>query len=634
MKHKYILAFLFVMGLSSSCKKFLDTEPTDFYSPVNFYSTADQLQVALNGVYSTMMLERMYGQVHHFNFVSTTDEMLPDRATSNETRGLYYTYDAGHSYVQDCWQYPYIAINNANVLIDNITKPSMDERQRGYIKGQALFLRAYNYFLLTIQFGEVPLVLHQPSISEVNIPAASQPAIYTQIVADLKEAETLMQGRTAASLGYNDQVTITAVQAMLARVYLYWAGYPVNDSSKYADAITYADKVIASGQHALNPDYKQIFINLFQDKYDLKEDILEWGSAGAAAGVTNKTGNDIGNFNGIISAILLINGTFEQNSYSAAGWVRITKKLFDSYEVEPSSTLVNKASLDTRRDWNCPDYIWTTNASAGTRVRTDRSAPWQMNTGKFRREYAPAEMRNTGTYNANWPVIRYADVLLIKAEAENHVNGPNAAAYDAINQVRKRGYGTMYGNIVKNITVVNGGSGYSAANPPVVTISGGGGAGATATAVVSTAGVVTGIKLTSRGNLTTAGPYFTAAPTVTISAPTTGITATATATITNGSEHLLTPGLNKADFQLALRDERMREMCFEASRKYDLVRWGNFAGDLQAFGNYAVANGVTAGNGNINGYQGLITVTPRYSLMPKPTYELNLNKALKQNPGY
>ncbi|RZJ64757.1 MAG: RagB/SusD family nutrient uptake outer membrane protein, partial [Flavobacterium sp.] len=249
-------------------------------------------------------------------------------------------------------------------------------------------------------------------------------------------------------------------------------------------------------------------------------------------------------------------------------------------------------------------------------------------------EYAPAEMRNTGTYNANWPVIRYADVLLIKAEAENQVNGPNAAAYDAINQVRKRGYGTIYGNIVKNITVVNGGSGYSAANPPLVTISGGGGVGATATAVVSTAGVVTGIKLTSRGNLTTAGPYFTSVPTVTISAPTTGVTAAATATITNGSEHLLTPGLNKADFQLALRDERMREMCFEASRKYDLVRWGNFAGDLQAFGNYAAANGVTAGNGNINGYQGLITVTPRYSLMPKPTYELNLNKALKQNPGY
>nr|WP_276900174.1 RagB/SusD family nutrient uptake outer membrane protein [Pedobacter kyonggii] len=634
MKNKYILALLFVMGLTSSCKKFLDTEPTDFYSPSNYYETANQLQVALNGIYSNMMYERMYGQVLNFNFVSATDEMLPNRPVNGEARGLYYSYDAGHAYVADVWRWPYLGINNANVLIDNINKPTMDEKQRGYIKGQALFLRAYNYFILTTNFGEVPIILHSPGIAETNIPASSQAAVYAQIVADLKEAETLLQGRTAAGLGYNDQVTITAVQAMLARVYLYWAGYPTNDATKYADAVAYADKVINSGLHGLNPDYKQVFINLCQDKYDVKEDILEWGSAGAAAGVTNKTGNDIGNFVGIQSAILNVNGTFDPASYAAAGWVQTTKKLFDSYEVEPSSTLVNKASLDTRRDWNCADFIWTINNATATRIKTDKPNPWQMMCGKFRREYCPEASRNLGTYNINWPVIRYSDVLLMKAEAENQVNGPTAAAYDAINQVRKRAYGTMYGNIVKNITVVTGGSGYSAANPPLVTISGGGGAGATAVAVVSTAGVVTGIKLTSRGNLTAAGPYFTTAPMVTIAAPTTGVTATATATITSGNEYLLTPGLNKADFQLAIRDERMRELCFEAYRKADLIRWGNFVGDMQAFANYATANGVSATTGNAIGYSGITGITQRHVLLPKPTYELNLNKALVQNPGY
>lgn len=626
MKLKYIGALLIASCLTTSCKKFLDTQPTDFYSPTNYYNTADQLQVALNGIYSNMMYERMYGQVLHFNFVSTTDETLPDRSPSGEARGLYYQYDAGHAYVADVWRWPYLGINNSNTLLENINKPVMDETQRKYIKGQALFLRAYNYFLLTTNFGDVPLILKQPSVTDVTIAATPQAGVYAQIEADLKEAETLLQGRTLASMGYNDQVSITAVQAMLARVYLYWAGYPVNDSSKYKDAITYADKVINSGQHSLNPDYKQVFINLSQDKYDLKESILEWGSAGAAAGVINKTGNDIGNFNGIASTYV----TFDPTSYGSAGWVKITKKLFDAYEVEPTSTLANKESIDTRRDWNCPDFAWTATSTA--RTKTARPNPWQMNTGKFRREYCPDFVRANGSYNINWPVIRYADVLLIKAEAENQVNGPTTAAYDAINQVRKRAYGTLFGNVVKYIRVVNGGTGYSAATPPTVTIAGGGGSGATATAVVSTGGVVTGIKLVTRGNLTAAGPYFTSAPTVTIAAPTTGTTATAVAVITNGNEHLLTPGLDKAGFQQAIRDERMREMCFEASRKPDLIRWGNFLSDLQAFASYAQSNGVVAGNNN--GYLGLLNVSQRNVLMPKPTYEINLNKALVQNPGY
>nr|WP_295876304.1 RagB/SusD family nutrient uptake outer membrane protein [uncultured Chitinophaga sp.] len=677
MKRICIAACIAIAGLTS-CNKFLDTKPTDFYTPDNYYKTEAQLQQALNAVYSDLMRPELYAQVMGFNFVSTTDEVMANRTADGDARGLRYNYDASLVHVANIWKFSYVGINNLNVLLQNIDKPVMDEGKRNILKGQALFLRGFFYFILTSNYGDVPLVLRPLAINEVNVAAAKQAEVYAQVEKDMKEAETLLKDYTVIQAKYNDVVTLTAVQAMLARVYLYWAGYPQNNTAKYRDVITYTDKVITSGLHALNPDYRQIFINLARDQYDVKENIWELGSLGAAAGVVNKSGNDIGNFVGIQSAITALDST----SYNAAAWVWVTKKLFDAYETDPGSTATpNKASLDIRRDWNCANYIYN---GTNPRVKAARPNVWQMCAGKFRREYVPQSIRNTngtaGTYNINWPMIRYADVLLMRAEAENYVSGP-ANAYTYINQVRKRGYGMQNGNVVKSVTVTNGGAGYTAA--PAVTITGGGGNGATATAIL-TAGKVTGIYLSSPGALTP-GSYYSSAPvvvvgtfwtpgvsyaagiqvtnggnlyTVTTAGTSTntapvhtsgasdaavtgavftyaGPAATAAATITNGTEADLTPGLSKEAFQLAIRDERMRELCFEALRKADLIRWGHFVADMQEFAAWATSNGagVTA-TGNPNGLQGIRNVSQRHVMLPKPTYELNLNRLLVQNEGW
>ncbi|SJZ72997.1 Starch-binding associating with outer membrane [Chitinophaga eiseniae] len=677
MKRICIAACIAIAGLTS-CNKFLDTKPTDFYTPDNYYKTEAQLQQALNAVYSDLMRPELYAQVMGFNFVSTTDEVMANRTADGDARGLRYNYDASLVHVANIWKFSYVGINNLNVLLQNIDKPVMDEGKRNILKGQALFLRGFFYFILTSNYGDVPLVLRPLAINEVNVAAVKQAEVYAQVEKDMKEAETLLKDYTVIQAKYNDVVTLTAVQAMLARVYLYWAGYPQNNTGKYRDVITYTDKVITSGLHALNPDYRQIFINLARDQYDVKENIWELGSLGAAAGVVNKSGNDIGNFVGIQSAITAL----DSSSYNAAAWVWVTKKLFDAYETDPGSTATpNKASLDIRRDWNCANYIYN---GTNPRVKAARPNVWQMCAGKFRREYVPQAIRNTngtaGTYNINWPMIRYADVLLMRAEAENFVSGP-ANAYTYINQVRKRGYGMQNGNVVKSVIVANSGAGYTAA--PAVTITGGGGNGATATAIL-TAGKVTGIYLSSPGALTP-GSYYTAAPvvvvgtfwtpgvsyaagiqitnganlyTVTAAGTSTntapvhtsgasdaavtgavftyaGPAATATATITSGTESDLTPGLSKEAFQLAIRDERMRELCFEAVRKADLIRWGHFAADMQEFAAWATSNGagVTA-TGNPNGLQGVRNVSQRHVLLPKPTYELNLNRLLVQNEGW
>lgn len=281
-----------------------------------------------------------------------------------------------------------------------------------------------------------------------------------------------------------------------------------------------------------------------------------------------------------------------------------------------------------------------------------------MYPGKIRREYSPAVIKNGAgsaskntaqPYNINFPLLRYSEVLLTYAEALNYKSGPGvatgattvpASAVDALNMVRRRGWGILYGNVVKHITVTNGGSGYTSV--PTVTITGGGGAGATATAIIS-GGRVTGININTPGGmvpgapgtLTLAGPYYTDAPTVTITGGGgTGATAIATITASTDADADIASG-DKNGFQLLIRDERMKELCFEGLRRFDLVRWGNFMSYMQSFVNYAAANGANnSSSGNVNGYQGLLNLSPKCILLPKPSYELNLNHALTQNEGW
>jgi hypothetical protein len=605
-----------------SCKNVLDTSPTAFITPVNYYNTASDLQTALNGVYEELATSGLYAVAYSYDLTISTDESCT-RATGVPTE-TNYNYDGTDAVVTSMWQSLYFGIERANLLLANINKPTMDATQRGIIQGQALFLRSYYYFLLASNFGDVPLLL-QPtgSIQDVNVARAPIKTVYAQILADMTTAEGLLATQTASSVGYGGVLTQTAVDGVLARVCLTMAGYPLNDATKYKDALTWATKVVNSGQHALNPSYQQVFLNLIEDKYDVKESMWEVEFFGNNTGGFTAGGNTLGNYIGISCSDI--------NIGTAAGWTTVSKKLFDSYGVNPASTASPQLSFDQRRDWNCANYNWGS-ATPGVKSAPITN-PWLMYAGKFRREYEVVTPKAKNTTPENYPILRYADVLLMQAEAENQVNGPDALAYNAINQVRRRGYGILYGNVVKNIAVTNGGSGYTTA--PAITISGGGGSGATATATVS-GGKVTGVIITSPGTLTSAGPYYTSAPTVTFTGVGTG--AAATATITTSSDADLTPGLTQAQFQQAIRDERARELCYEGLRRADLIRWGNFYNAMKDFLAYALANSVPNLTNGLPGATGPATaaynIAPRNLLLPIPQYDISLNSLLTQNPGY
>lgn len=534
MKAKNIIYTLFLICLVTSCDSILDQKPSDFISPESYYSTESELQTALNGVYSQLTDAGCYGNNYLYMFNSNTDESYSNIVELVPT----YQYNSTDTKVNLFWDACYIGIERANMLLSNINKPDMDETKRNIIKGETLFLRSFFYFILVSNYGDIPLKLTPTaSVKDVNIARTPTKEVYDQILNDMIQADTLLVTQTTTSLGYGGKVCRTAVEGILARVCLYMAGYPLYDKSKYIDALYWAQKVVDSKEHALNPDYEEVFMNYTTDKYDVKESIWELEFFRNNDGITNKGGTYTGRFCGIYCMDNTI-------GYST-GSVRATKKLYDLYEKNPNSTSSpNKDSYDLRRDWNCANYTWGTKS---TGVKTANTNTWRMCAGKWRREYELVTPKSSVYTPQNFPMLRYSDVLLMLAEAENEVNGPTTIAYDAINQVRRRAYGLLL---------------------PIP-------------------------------------PY----PTVNAD---------------------LTSGLSKEEFLQAIKDERSRELCFEGLRRLDLIRWGNFIGDMKDFLTYAQTNGGTASYittaANV--------ITERNLLLPIPSYDLSLNKLLTQNPGY
>lgn len=413
-----VLAILLLGG----CDKFLDTKPTDSITPDTYYKTEEDLNRALSAVYDRLGDRRVYGQAL-WGYLCFSDEFFIKGQTSNYMNNVL---DAGMLEVNRSWQSIYAGIERANMLLDYVDAANVSEDFKKEIKGQALFLRGFFYFTLVDNWGAVPMKLTSTkSPTEAPLPRTPIADVYAQIIKDMKEAEGLVKGIT--SYGYNSRITTTVVQGILARVYLTMAGYPLYDEAKYADAKEYADKVIKSGTHALNPDFKQIFINHAQDKYDIKECLWELEFYGNGQEVVKEAG-----FIGAWMGVYCLNiDTGYANDY-----IHGTAKLYNSYEAG-----------DSRRDWTMAPYYFRSTAPSGTVnppvVRTFWTATqiYERSAGKWRREYETFKPKISDATPINFPMLRYSDVLLMFAEAENHLNGPTPEAYEAVNQVRRRGFG-------------------------------------------------------------------------------------------------------------------------------------------------------------------------------------------------
>lgn len=407
-----------------SCQDILDTKPQDFVSPETYFNKESDATAALNAGWDMLTRQYMFGGYWQCRMLAADDVYCSITPAIPGNLKI----DASESqYIPAMWNNLYTTIQYCNVLLDNLPEATIDEAKKGVIQGEALFLRAFCYFMLVDQWGAVPLRLHATAgPNDVHTPRTPVAEVYNQILSDMTEAERLVPTTEQALYGGAGYAAKTTVQGILARVCLTMAGEPLKDVSKYEDARAWAQKVIDSHEHALNPDYTQVFINLAAGNFDKKEVLWEVDLNIVPGGTEH---GYLGYLNGISGA--------DPSYSSSVGQSKVTRKLYKLYGANTN---------DTRRDWNCATWTWknsTTTGADADKTYFTANQIYNRFDAKYRLEYTPYP-RTQGQSPINFPMLRYSDILLMLAEAENYINnGPTDLAYSLVNQVRARAYGKL-----------------------------------------------------------------------------------------------------------------------------------------------------------------------------------------------
>lgn len=429
------------MLLILGCKKYLDQQPITELGPEMVFSDVASTQKALAGVYSRLVGDQGYGIRLSLYYPVDNDEMQgPSGNGDNDRRDIArYTVTPGNLQLERPFNQIFQGIEYANICIDNI--PKMDlyesgtEQQRQQLRrmhGEALTLRAQFYFEGIRNWGDLPAHF-QPAyaLASANpFPSRTdRDSLYAQLLDDLELAETMVPWRNEiAGIGdqIDERITKGAIKGLRARIALFRGGWSLrkdgtmkqgsNPQTYYQIARDECSEIMASTQHGLNASFR----SLWKDQvcaHAVTDPDGELMFQASGIGLAGAGDTKLGYYNGP-----RVNNLGNSSVNPIASYVY----LFDS--------------TDLRRDVTIAHYFTLANGTKTGQAITN------INDGKYRRDwitnpvFAPTDAIQY--FGLNWQILRYSDVLLMFAEAENEVNGgPTAAAYNALNMVRRRGYG-------------------------------------------------------------------------------------------------------------------------------------------------------------------------------------------------
>ncbi len=402
MKNKIII---FLALLAIGCKKQLVETPLGQVVGNNAVSSVEGLNAALTGSYQPLMSTWGTGiSTAELNAILMGSDDITTHPASNkaELREFdQYNVTNTNGRLQGVWQGFYKCIQGTNNIITNYKTASGNTAAINQIAGEAFYLRAFSYYWLVRLWGNIPLVttaVYDPAILKIS---SNTPAdIYKLIESDLTLAETLMQPLKTQE----GRASKGSASALLADVYLTEAGWPINDQTKYSKAAAKALEVI-NNKAAYGFDLVPGFGSLWADTKNgtaTSEEVFAlhfcgsclWSSSNAVFGSAAWPG-DLGGWDDYFSEINFF------NNYPAG----------------------------VRKDIT---FLTALNLSNGTTI------PWQQDAVKHP-YYQKFMVKNDWQTNATLPLIRYAHVLLIYAEAQARADGtPNTQSYTSINAIRTR----------------------------------------------------------------------------------------------------------------------------------------------------------------------------------------------------
>lgn len=410
---KYTIKFFSQLILSGtlvlcgvSCSDFLEEPDRSNFTMENYFTKPEHAESVVNSIYENLrnVLGGGFGGAPWMMLEFATglaNTELGQAQNSIFVRNLVNNSDNG--YGATYWTSHYRGIANANLAIAKIPGISMNEAAKKRYLGEARFLRALYYYDLVRIFGNISLITEPVDLKSPDLyPTQVSPEeVYKVIVADLIEAE-------ASGLPYTDatgRASLGAVKSLLSSVYLTMAGFPLQKGAEYyKKAADKAKEVVDSGKFSLFPSYddlrnpakKNIGENIFMAQY-------------VAFVLPSNWQTSIIPYNQGISAYT-----------DETGAIFANKEFVESYE-----------NGDKRA---AEKQFYYTSFS----LRSDRTKTRNLGGYYLYKHFDTEAQLSTTSSGLNWTMMRYAEVLLTYAEAENEANGPSAAAYEAVNAIRRR----------------------------------------------------------------------------------------------------------------------------------------------------------------------------------------------------
>ena len=464
MKKSIIIVSAALAACLTSCH-FLDLEP-GIISKETFYKSAEEVKYGLAGVYGTLSNDATYGSIYSLAIANTDDLCYFNRPASPSYDLQQYHYDAGNNNIYQAWTRLYAGIRNANAVMEAVAGSEFDPD--GVMYSEARFLRAFYHFLLAQAWGDVPLRDKDVTNHDgVMCAATPQLDVLTWAASEMEDCVQYLEEDVNIQ---PSRVTKDVAHGVLARLYLFLAGESVKGGDKtsfFTKARDHAYAVIEGGRAALNPDYSQVFINYITDSYDTEyhESMWEVEFLGDRSSASYWSNGRIGESIGLQSTGSTGYDQFQCNY--AYGQYDGTLKLWDLYWVIDRTDEEKNlpAVTDARQAWNMPPYNYAGSSSqppygvtgsGSSRPSIDKTpytysgktttvdpmtAQGIRNCGKYRREvvYEGVKTAKMLFTTINYPLLRYADVLLMYAEAANEcAEAPSREAYDCVKAVRDR----------------------------------------------------------------------------------------------------------------------------------------------------------------------------------------------------